>query len=141
MFYILDLEWEGYCADQTYQWTKSETLKSRHSWGEIYKYGVSYAQKASISLEGIGVSSTVTFSADMTQSYGGFHETDQTVSSTTVCTAKPGTVVTCQYIAYKGKIKIGYTIYWKNATPTRGVYEGYGWKSHLITKTRKLHNY
>ena len=30
--------------------------------------------------------------------------------------------IACQYIAYKGTIEVGYTIYWKNASPTLGTY-------------------
>lgn len=126
------------CTDVEHQSTESITLKSQHNWGHVFKAGVSYTAGASASFEGLGVNESITMSVEESWSTGGFKETDQTISSTQKCTAKPMTIVDCQYIAYKGSIEIGYTIYWKNSSPTRGVYKGVGWKSVLETRTTAL---
>ena len=60
---------------------------------------------------------------------GGFKETDTTVENTEKCVAGPKESVTCSYFQYEAEIKVGYTINWKNAPPTRGVYTAHG---HVI---------
>ena len=95
-------------------------VKSEHNWGTVFKAGVSYTEGASAEFMGFGGSESITVSVSVEQSTGGSYEKDQTVTSTESCIAKPMTRQTCQYIAYKGTIEVGYTIYWKNASPTRG---------------------
>ena len=126
------------CADTVKSWSDSTTLKSQHNWGHVFKAGVSYTETAKAEFEGFGVDSPVTFSVEESLSTGGFKEIDQTITSTETCTAKPMTRVDCKYMAYKGTIEVGYTIYWKNSTPTRGVYKGEGWKSTVATTVTSL---
>jgi len=128
----------GDCPDQSYQWSESKTLTSERNWGNVFKKGVSYTENASASFEGFGVSESITMTAEESWSTGGSKSVSQTVSSTTPCVAPPKTRVNCQYMAYKGTIEIGYTIYWKNAEPSRGTYIGEGWKSDLIVTTEPL---
>ena len=126
------------CTDMTLSSTQSTTVKSQHNWGYVFKAGVSYTAGASASFMGFGASESITISAEVSQSNGGFYERDQTVSSTQNCVARPMTRVNCRYTAYKGTIEVGYTIYWKNAAPTRGTYSGEGWKSVMSQTTYAL---
>ena len=126
------------CSDLTQSSTQSTTVKSVHNWGYVFKAGVSYTAGASAEFMGFGASESITVSAEVSQSNGGSYEKDQTVTSTETCIARPMTQETCQYIAYKGTIEVGYTIYWKNASPTRGTYKGQGWKSVLSSTTQQL---
>jgi len=126
------------CADQSYQWSESKTLTSEHNWGNVFKAGVSYTEEASASFKGFGVSEWITMTAEESWSTGGSKSVSQTVSSTTPCVAKPMTRVNCQYMAFKGKIEIGFTIEWENSEPSRGTYIGEGWKSDLITTEEPL---
>ena len=128
------------CSDVELQSSESTTVKVQHNWGNIIKAGVSYSATASAEFLGMGAKQTFTVSFEYSHTWGGFHEEDQTLSSTKTCIAKPMTSVTCQYVAYKGHIEVGYTIYWKNASPTRGTYKGEGWKMHLSTDTQKINS-
>ena len=126
------------CTDTSESWTDSLTLSTQHSWGYVFKAGVTYTEGASVEVDGVGAQSSVSFSVEESWSTGGSTTKTQTVTSTELCTAKPMTRVDCQYMAYKGSIEMGYTIYWKNASPTRGVYRGTGWKSVLHATTTNL---
>ena len=66
---------------------------------------------------------------------GGSHTETRTISSNVPCVALPYTKVVCTYMAYKGKIEVGYTIHWKNGSQTKGVYQGEGWYLDTIIKT------
>ena len=88
---------------------------------------------------GVGGSESITIKAEASESSGGFYERDQTVTSTQSCVAGPMTRVTCQYVAYKGSINVGYTIHWTDGSTTRGEYKGQGWKSELIQTTKQLY--
>ena len=113
-------------------------MKSQHNWGFIFKAGVSYKYGASAKVLGVGLDASVTWNVETSWSTGGFKEIDQAITSTQTCTAAPMTKVDCKYMAYKGRIEMGYTIYWKNASPTRGVYKGEGWKSVMETHVTNL---
>ena len=127
------------CSDTTLSSTQSKTVKAEHNWGYVFKAGVSYTPGASASFIGVGDSEPITISAEVPQSNGGSYEIDQTVSSTrTKCVAKPMTKVNCKYFAYKGTIEVGYTIYWKNASPTRGTYRGQEWRSVFSQAIQRL---
>ena len=126
------------CADLSQTSSESVTVKSVHNWGYVFKAGVSYTAGAKAEFMGFGASESITVSAEVSLSNGGSYEKDQTVTATETCIAKPMTRQTCQYIAYKGTIEVGYTIYWKNASPTRGTYKGQGWKSVFSSTTIQL---
>ena len=116
--------------------TKEEvTVKTQHNWSNVFKAGVSYSEKASAKVMGIGFESTVTVSFEFSHSSGGFKEIDKTLSSTLQCTANPMTVQTCYYVAWRGEIEEDYTIYWKNASPTHGTYKGTGYIVRLLQHT------
>ena len=126
------------CPDLSQTSSESIAVKSQHNWGIVFKEGVSYTAGASAEFMGLGASESITVSVSVEEDTGGFYEQDQTVTSSENCIAKPMTRQTCQYIAYKGTIEVGYTIYWKNASPTRGTYKGQGWKSVLSSTTQQL---
>ena len=124
------------CTDYLGESTVTETFTSQHSWGKVFRAGASYTVGMEVSFEGFGgASQSVTVSEEQEKSTGGFYETSQEVSFTQKCSAKPMTRVTCQFLAYKGTIEVGYTIYWKNGGKTRGTYRGKGWKSALNQST------
>ena len=45
----------------------------------------------------------------------------------------PNAVAYCTYFAYQSTIKVGYTIFWKNSSPTHGTYEGQVWH-HVMSQ-------
>ena len=126
------------CGDFSHTSPKSLTVKTEDNWGYIFKAGVSYTAGASASLMGFSASEPITISAEEPQPNGGSYEKDQTLSATQSCVAKPMTRVICNYTAFKGTIEVGYTIHWKNASPSRGTYKGQGWKTVMSTQTYAL---
>ena len=119
------------CSSISLDTSLSITRKSYHNWGHIFKAGVTYSAEASASLEGLGVKESITISAEESISSGGSREQDQTISAQGKCVAPANSKATCRYMAYKGTVEVGYTIYWKNASPTRGKYIGAGWQHHF----------
>ena len=113
-------------------------MKSQHNWGYVFKRGVSYTASAEASFEGIGGSRSITFTAEESFSNGGFKEVDQIIEDSVTCIAKPMTEVVCTTFAHPIEITMKYTIYWKNSTPTRGVYTGSAWKSDFKKETKIL---
>merc|ERR1712046_57947 len=101
----------------------------------IFKVAVSYSLEASAELEGFGMKESITFTAEESRSTGGSKTESVTVSSTADCVAAPKTQKTCEYIAYKGTISVGYTVHWTNGATTRGTYHGEGWTHRVDTDT------
>ena len=119
------------CSSISLDPSLSITRKSYHNWGHIFKAGVTYSAEASASLEGLGVKESITISAEESISSGGSREQDQTISAQGKCIAPANSKATCRYMAYKGTVEVDYTIYWKNASPTRGKYIGAGWQHNF----------
>jgi len=134
--------WPLMCSKQTYSTSEAITKVTQHSWGRMIKNGVTFTGSFGFKVEGVGkFSATVAYNHEETQSYGGSYSDSVTITNNKICSAMPGTTVRCLYMAYRGTIEMGYTIFWKNATPTRGTYYGEGWKSKLIATTRRLNSY
>jgi len=125
-----DIQGENVCADVKQTTTQTIEVKTQHDWGQIFKAGVTYSKSTEATLFGFGFSST-SFTFDTEISSGGLREFTETLGSTQECVAKPMTRAICRYVAYKGEIEENYTIYWKNASPTRGKYKGTGWVVQL----------
>jgi len=118
--------------------TKTITKTSTHNWGHIFKVGVSYTAEAGATVEGLGLKESITFSAEETSSTGGSYSTTETYTASGTCVAEPNSVATCTYFAYKTKLKVGYTIYWKNASPTHGTYEADAWITDYTRDVQEL---
>ena len=119
------------CADRVGKSHRKREVINQHNWGTVFRAGVSYTYGVQASFKGVGASQEFTVNMEKEKSTGGSYTTSEEVSSTQICSARPMTSVTCQYIAYEGTIEVGYTITWKNAAKTRGTYRGKGWKSVL----------
>jgi len=128
------------CSDTmlTLDPTRSITTSSSHNWGHIFKAGVSYTAGASASFEGMGIEESITISADTEDSEGGSHEKTETMSATGSCKAPPNSKAHCLYMAYQTEIKVGYTIHWKNSSPTRGTYQAVGWYQRFTNNIEDL---
>lgn len=109
--------------------SRSITVKAEDDWGHVFKGGVVYKAGTSASLMGFGASEPIIIPARVSKSglQSPIYQRDQLLSATHRCVAKPMQVVSCTYMAYKGTIEVGYTIFWKNASPTRGIYRGKAW--------------
>lgn len=126
------------CSDIELQSSQSKTVQSQHSWGYIFKAGVTYSASASLKLEGFGVKTSESFTVEQSLSTGAVYTASETISSSQKCVAKPMTKVTCRYVAYEGEIEVEYTINWKNHAPTHGTYRGHGWTLRLETDAEKI---
>ena len=126
------------CADASVTPTISISKRTEHNWGNIFKAGVSYTAEASATFEGFGAKESITISAEASRSTGGSYAEDVTYTATTSCTAPPNSVTTCRYMVYKGTIEVGYTVYWRNASPTYGAYKGQGWRIEMSPITDPL---
>ena len=80
----------------------------------------------------------VTMSIKETRTNGGSRTESETLSVSRPCVAGGNTMVICTYMAYLGKINVGYTIHWKDGSTTRGRYEGQGWHHDTLIKTYRL---
>ena len=97
---------------------ESITMESTHNWGHIFKAGVSYTAGVSVKLGGFRMNESITISAEETSSTGGSKTVKQTIEASGTCTAPPNAVAYCTYFAYQSTIKVGYTIFWKNSSPS-----------------------
>jgi len=121
-----------YCFEN---YSKTKTVTTEHNWSRVFEQGLSYTAEASAEFEGFGLSESVTMSVTESYSNGGSVTESQTLSSTTPCVASSHTWVICSYLAYRGEIKVGYTIHWKDGSTTRGTYKGQGWHHDTRVKT------
>ena len=124
--------YENYCRDiklRSSKFLSGVTLKTEDDWGVIFKRGVPYNGVAI--LNGISAFPELSGSYEIIHGFGAYKgpiKTYGTFYPSQPCVAKPMQSVTCKYIAYKAHIEVGYTVHWKNASPTRGIYKGQGWK-------------
>jgi len=125
----------GHCPDQSLISTQTKTVTSSHNWSRVFEHGLSYSVETSATFEGIGLKEDVTLSVDESFTNGGSITKSETLSSTRPCVASQHTKVICTYMAYLGKIKVGYTIHWKDGSTTRGIYQGEGWNHDTLIKT------
>lgn len=125
----------GNCPNQSHVSSQTKTVSSSHNWSRVFEQGLSYTAGASATFEGIGMSQSVTMSVKETYTNGETRTSSETLSSTEPCVAGSHTRVICTYVAYPGKIKVGYTIHWKDRSTTRGSYEGEGWHHDILIQT------
>ena len=104
----------------------------------MFEVGMTYSTEIGLEVDGLSGKTTVTKHDTQRTTVGHSFQDSQTVSASVSCVAKPMTKVTCQYIAFKGTVSVGYTIHWKDGTTTRGIYEGEGWRRDVKTSTEFL---
>ena len=119
-------------------YSKTKTVTTSHNWSRVFEQGASYSAEAGVSFEGIGLKESVTFTEKESFTNGGSVTESETLSSTRPCVASSHTMVICTYMAYRGEIKVGYTIHWKDGSTTRGNYKGEGWHHDTLVKTYPL---
>ena len=122
-----------YCFENN---SKTKTVTTEHNWSRVFEQGLSYSAEASAEFEGIGLKESVTMSVTESYSNGGSVTESETLSRP--CVASSHTKVICTYMAYRGEIKVGYTIHWKDGSTTRGQYKGEGWHHDTLIKTYPL---
>ena len=125
-----------------FEMINSKFLRTEHRWLHSVSFGFEYTAttKVSAGLGLFGVESHHSFSFSSSYNYqnGGSEITTEKVTRNSKCYAAPMTKTTCVVTAKKGELKVGYTIYWKNAPNTHGVYEQHGWLVQFHSKTRKI---
>lgn len=135
------------CDEVAHQRTYSQTVVNQHTWGNVFKKGVTYAKDFSVTFAAYGMSAGLEISAEYTQSIEVTHSEENTLSYRHTCIAKPMTRVTCTTELYKGYVKTDYKIAWiggpsiptdSRVQYTRGTYIGQVWAYETITKTEKL---
>ena len=104
----------------------------------MFEVGVTYSAEIGLEVEGESGQFSVTNFETQHTTVGHSFQNSQTVSAGVPCVAKPMTKVTCQYLASKGTVSVGYTIHWKDGTTTRGDYEGEGWKRDVKSSIEML---
>ena len=119
--------------------SKTRTISTGHTWSKVYEQGLTNTVTAGVSFEGIGVKESISMTHKNTVGNGGSHSETVKLSSTVPCVAKPYTYTVCTYMAYIGKIEIGYTIHWKNGSITRGVYTGQGYYQDTLIETHRYY--
>ena len=114
---------------------KTTVVSSTHTWSKVYEKGVTNSKEGNVSFQGIGLKTSVVMTEKNVNGNGGSYTQTTKISNNVPCVALPNTEVVCTYMAYKGKIEVGYTIHWKNGSRTKGVYQGEGWYLDTIIKT------
>ena len=119
------------CSDQQIEFNESFEKEAEHNWSVGFSEGVTITSEASIDFGEVGFSAgvSVSYSFEANQSAGWSDSTAQTIQTDVPCVAPPMTTVTCDVFAYEATIEVGYTLYWKNMAPTRGIYKA---KGHIV---------
>ena len=112
------------CSDIVETFSVATTMTTKHDWGPIFKKGVSYEPTDSIYVRGYKISRHFNLE---NASNGTFEEEKEDIIFTENCIAYPMSEVNCRIMVYKTTIEQRYTIYWKNSSPTRGIYKFEGW--------------
>ena len=128
---------ENSCRDSKLRSSKRVTLKTEDYWGVVFKRGVTYKYEA-MELDGISAFPEFSGPYQIQNIVNGPAILEHSFIPRKPCVAKPMQSVTCKYIAYKAYIEVGFTIYWKNASPTRGIYKGQGWKFVMHETSNRL---
>ena len=113
-------------------------MTTGHTWSKMFEVGVTYSAEIGLEIEGVSGKTSVTNHETQRTTVGHSYQNSQTVSAGVSCVAKPRTKVTCQYLAFKGQVSVGYTIHWKDGTRTRGMYKGEGWRRDVKSSTELL---